>query len=268
MLVTSRLKQRFASTVTVAQSYAGQVLQTFKFPFNRPGDLRDLLDHNLTATREFIHRLGMFTDWIDGGPIWRKVPVERVLDFLSNYELDEQVRSLSLPLVRAYIERQGEIDELVQWTVAVRGRVTRDRRLSVAEWGIPDRQLFQMARSRRSADPNSLGVLTEPGDELVGLSDDDRTRVAAIQLNASIGANPAARQVRPPREGLILLYPISRHSGQDRIGGGTRIPLYEDPESDFARDIVGMAISFPQSQRAQQVFGQYVVGTVGWRPME
>jgi hypothetical protein len=267
MLVTSQLKQRFASTVTVAQSYAGQVLQTFKFPFNRPNDLRELLDHNLAATREFIQRIGMFAEWIDGGPIWRGVPVEHVLAFLINYKLDEQVRSISLPLVRAYIERQVELGELVRWTVAIRGRGTRDRRLGIADWGIPERQIFQMARSRRSADPTSLGVLTEPGDELVGLTNDEQARVAEIQRAASIGVNPAARQVRSPSEGLLLLYPVSRQSGQDRTSN-TRIPLYEDPDSENARDIVGMAISFPQSEHAQQIFGQYVVGTVGWRPME
>jgi hypothetical protein len=267
MLVTSRLKQRFATTVTVAQSYAGKVLQTFKFPFNRPGDLQLLLDGNLAATREFIQDLGAFAEWRDGGPLWSGVPVANVLRFLEAYQLDDQVRSLSLPLVRAYVERQTELDELVEWTIAVRGRGTRDRRLGVAEWGIPDRQLFQMARSRRSADPNSLGVLTEPGDELLGLTDDERAQVAARQQAASIGVNPAARQIRSPRTGLLLLYPVSRYSGQD-ASGETRIPLYENPDGVHARDIVGMAISFPESERAQHVYGEYVVGTAGWRPME
>src|SRR4051812_8784739 len=34
----------------------------------------------------------------------------------------------------------------------------------------------------------------------------------------------AARMARPPEEGLLLLYPISRHSGHDLDGSGPRRP--------------------------------------------
>ncbi len=267
MLVTSRVKQRFASTITVAQSYAAQVLQTVKFPFSRPDDLLAMLDENLAATREFVASMGGYREWADGGAVWTGVSPELVLEFLSSYRVDEQARSLSLPLIRAYIERQLELDELIEWTVALKGRVSRDRRLGEADWGL-DRPIFQMTRTRRAADHNSLGVLTEPGDEQVGMTEDERAAVAAIQQEQGIGPNPAARQVRSARNGLILLYAVSRYSGYDLREGSPRIPLFEAPEGDRARDIVGLAISFPRSDRAQQVFGQYVVGTVGWRPME
>ncbi|MCG8448403.1 MAG: Z1 domain-containing protein [Pirellulales bacterium] len=268
MLVTNRLKQRFATSITVAQSYSGRVLQTVNFPFSRPEDLVRLLDQNLDATKQFLGRLGKFDTKDRGGFLWSNVSPEDVLEFLSNYALDNQVRSISLPLVRAYLERQLENDELLQWTVAVRGRQSKDARLGAADWGIAGEELFQMTRSRRSADPNSLGVLTEPGDETLGMTEDAKARVTAIQESQSIGVNPAARQVRPSREGLLLLYPISRQSGYNLQAGSHRIPLFRDPDSEQARDIVGLALSFPHSETAQQVHGEYVVGTAGWRPME
>jgi hypothetical protein len=79
--------------------------------------------------------------------------------------------------------------------------------------------------------------------------------------------NSAAREVRPATEGLLLLYPISRFSGHDLDEGGGRRPLFEDPAGPRARDLVGLAISFPKSGQTQRVEA-FLEGTVGWRPVE
>lgn len=51
-------------------------------------------------------------------------------------------------------------------------------------------------------------MITDPEDEAIGLATDKRGR--------------DARAERPPEEGLLLLYPISRFSGRDQ---GTRVPV-------------------------------------------
>lgn len=83
--------------------------------------------------------------------------------------------------------------------------------------------------------------------------------------------NRAARFSRSPEEGLLLLYPISRYSGYDLRDParppGNREPLYENPDDPRSRDLVGLAISFPESEHAQQVEA-YLEGTAGWRPVE
>ncbi|PIX42976.1 MAG: endonuclease, partial [Armatimonadetes bacterium CG_4_8_14_3_um_filter_58_9] len=53
MLVTSRIKQRFATSITVEQSYAEKVVQTVRFPFRRLEDLAVMLEQNIIATRVF-----------------------------------------------------------------------------------------------------------------------------------------------------------------------------------------------------------------------
>ncbi len=267
MLVTSPLKKRFATTITVSQSYAGQVVQTFKFPLQRLSDLGPLLQHNYKATASFLQTFDRYDEWQRGGPIWRSVNVEAVIKFLADYTLDERVSSISLPLVRSYLQRQTEVGELINWTVAVRGRKTRDPALGSVTWDVLDRPVFQLARSRRLADPDSIGVLTEPGDELIGLSDDAVAEAQSLQATMGVGINPAARHVRNPTDGLLLIYPISRHSGQSR-NSETRRPLFENMSDPNIGDIIGIALSFPYSENAQQVFGQYTVGTPGWRPME
>jgi hypothetical protein len=265
LLVTSRLKQRFGTTITVEQSYSAQIVQTVRFPFRRPDDLTLLLEENLEATRTFLQRLGPPERWNRNGPVWRGIIPDRVLEFLQHYRVDPEARSLSLPLVRAYIERQNELDELTSWTVAVRGRESIDRQLGDLDLGVPGGRIHQLSRTRLASDLNSLGVITSPGDEEEGLSDEQLERSVALQQRDGLGANPAARRIRAATEGLLLLYPISRHSGYDLEDGGSRRPLYEDHNDPSACDVIGLAISFPHSDNAQRITGQYVVGTVGWK---
>jgi hypothetical protein len=114
MQVTSPLKRRFASSTTIAQSYSQSLEQTFKFPLRRLGDLAVQSEHNQIEARTFLGSMGSpdshFTD--EKGPVWTGVDVERVLAFLRTYRIDDEARSVSLPLICAYIERlrdQGEL---------------------------------------------------------------------------------------------------------------------------------------------------------------
>jgi hypothetical protein len=267
MLVTSRLKQRFATTITVEQSYSAQVVQTVRFPFRRPDDLTALLDENLQAARRFLQSLGSPRRWARSGPVWQEITAEEVLEFLKNYRVDSEARSISLPLLSAYIERQVELGELQHWTIAVKGLQSLDRSLGDLDLGVAGGRIHQVSRTRLAGDLNSLGVLTSPGDEEEGLSTEELDRARSLQQSQNLGANPAARQARPATQGLLLLYPISRHSGRDLPEGASRRPLFENRNDPEARDVLGLAISFPHSDNAQTITGQYVVGTVGWRPV-
>ena len=78
--------------------------------------------------------------------------------------------------------------------------------------------------------------------------------------------NSAAREVRPSSRGLILLYPISRYSGYG-TDEKNRVPLFANPDSSNARDLIGLAVSFPKSNMNHAVEA-YLQGTVDWRPIE
>ena len=140
----------------------------------------------------------------------------------------------------------------MRWTVAVRGLKTVNAKLGSADWSLPTGRVAQMSRSRLGQ-TDSLGVITDPEDEAIGLATDKRGR--------------EARQERLPEEGLLILYPISRHSGYDLVAGGNRHAIYDDPSGPQARDLVGLAISFPRSAQPQTVEA-FMQGTVGWRPAE
>jgi hypothetical protein len=267
MQVTSPLKRRFASNTTISQSYRLHLEQTFKFPLMRLEDLALQAEENRSAVRALADRLGpsdrSLTD--AKGPVWTAVPAARVLEFLASYRVDERARSISVPLISAYIQRLTEAGELLNWTIAVRGREAQDRQLSAADWHLPTGPVNQISRSRLGA-TDSVGVITSPGDEAVGLPQELLVQARAL-VDAGESENRAARRVRAPQEGLLLLYPISRHSGQGLQEGANRKPLYENPADALARDLVGLAISFPDSPQPQHVEA-YLEGTLRWRAAE
>ncbi|MDA8350752.1 MAG: Z1 domain-containing protein [Pseudomonadota bacterium] len=263
MLVTSRLKQRYATRIVVSQSYSEKVVQTVKFPFRRAADLAVLLEENLLATRAFLQRLGPPAGWPESGPMWTGISAEAVLGFLQQYRVDEEARSISLPLLRRYIEQETGEGQLVRWTVAVKGRAVADKSLGEADWGLTGGVINMISRSRLRTDPDSLGVITSPDDETTGFNAEQMSRTRQLRQAEDIGLNPAARRIRDPAEGLLLIYPISRFSRPDSESARGRRAVYEDPGDASARDIVGVAISFPRSPSAQPVT-DYLVGTVGW----
>lgn len=251
MQVTSPLKRRFATDTVVSQTYAGTLEQTFKFPLQRLDALATQMDDNLASVRALAGSLGGVDTEIDQskGPVWTGVSAAQILSFLESYQVDSQVRSISLPLIRAYIRRAVAEGELTNWTVAVRGLMRRDPKLGDADWGLPSGPINLISRSRLK-NSDSLGVITDPEDEAIGLETDSRGK--------------DARKTRTPDSGLLLLYPISRYSGAGLSDEGARRPLYDDPDADSARDLIGLALSFPPSKQPQTVEA-YMVGTAGWR---
>jgi hypothetical protein len=147
--------------------------------------------------------------------VWLRVDADVVLAFLRNYQTDDEARSISIPLICGYIERSRNQGELIEWTVAIRGRATRETRLGDATWAAPSGvEVFQIARSRLR-DTDSVGVITSPGDEAVGLSAELKERADQLIVQArtngkEMSLSSAAREVRPSTNGVLLLYPISR----------------------------------------------------------
>ena len=163
------------------------------------------------------------------GPVWTDVAVERVLEYLGNYRVDDGARSVSLPLICAYIERLRDSGELTRWTVAVRGRGLQNATLGGADWGLPSGLVSKISRTKLKSHPESLGVITEPGHEAIGLLPDALSRAEQYR-DGGDSENIAARKVRSSGEGLLLLYPISRFSGHERQPAQAREPIYNDRE--------------------------------------
>jgi len=144
-----------------------------------------------------------------------------------------------------------------------------DSKLGEIDLGI-GKPISLNGRSRLTSDPDSIGSISSPKDEGIGLTKQqlDAVDEKLESPENNIGFRSAARSVRSPTEGLLLIYPISRFSGHDRKISQSRKPLYDDPNDPRAQDIIGIALSFPKSDKALVVLGEYIVGTVGWRSYE
>ena len=268
MQVTSYLKRRFAREVEISQSYSEQLAQTFKFQFDIPDILATQQDANAKLLERFLEILGEPV-WEDSKPVWRDVNGEYIVDFLKGYQQSDSPESsgCSMPLICRYIENQQEVKELVRWVVSIRGRETEDRELGETKWRVGGKPIWQVSRSRIKG-TYSLGVITSPGDEKTGLSEESMNRFREIrEKSKDIGENRAVRRSRPPEEGLLLIYPISRNSRPEDRYSASREAIYDDPDSPDSRDLIGLAISFPHSPQPHPVQA-YLEGTVRWRPFD
>jgi len=267
MLVTNRLKQRNARTIILEQSYSNQVMQTFRFPFQRLDDLSNLLGNNLEATRKFLSALGE-PDWSNHHPLWNSISPDKIMEFLQAYQIDQDVRNINLPLLVQYIQSQYDFGELSNWTVAVRGRETNDATLGNIDLGI-GQSIPMISRNRLAGDPDSLGVITNPGDEEIGLTQEQIKQAKSLRESSEsrLGQNPAARLARPSTDGLLLIYPVSHFSGHERQPKQSRRPMYDNPNDALCRDVICFAISFPKTEHDQGIRGEYVIGTVDSRPL-
>lgn len=268
MQVTSALKSRFTTSTRISQSYSGALEQTFKFPLNAPERLALLSERNRQACGAFLAKLGVPTGSSGFGPLWLEVTAAEVVAFLRLFGVDQEVGGLSPDLMASWIERQNVEGDLVSWTVAVRGREAENKKLGFANWAPKSAgKVWNLARTR-IAGSNSLGVITTPGDEELGLTLEEleaaRRKIATGEVK---DRNTAARRSRRSSCGLLILYPISRFSGHDEGGTGkSREPLFADPYDPLARDLIGLAVSFPPTKRAGPAEA-YLEGTARWRPV-
>lgn len=234
-------------------SYSGELIQTLRVAEGLPtGNVREtdylVLSRNLEAVRAFFRRLGLPDDPEAPQPSWSGVDPTAVVQFLQSFSISQERRFDDVTLID-YIQAQRQNGELVRWRVLLAcAKNPTDEPLWSEDLGVDGRDRIPLiTRTRMKNDPTSMGVVTDPGDELTGLSEGAR---AAAEEEYLDGRHPsramAQRSQRDPAEGLLMIYPISPASRPDSRRTRNRDPLFEHPEQ--APTIVQYAISFPISQ--------------------
>jgi hypothetical protein len=265
MTITASNKMGSAREIT--QNYSGHLLQT---TFFRLEDRR-WLERNLIAAQNLVAQLGEpnYIAVNDGIPSWRQVPWRIIDAFLAEYQFDARGTN-DAGAMREYLKRQVDQDELLDWYVSVRSIIKSDRELGVEPLlQVRGQPVARISRTRLRGVPHSIGSLVEPtargkpigtGDEEIGLTEED-LRAAREEAGRTGDFPRALRRRRDPREGLLLIYPISPYS-KPRANSTNRERLFDDPAKD-GRTVVGAALVFPASESAATI--TYVVGSVGER---
>jgi hypothetical protein len=261
MLVTAANKMGAARQIS--QNYAGHMLQTITFRL----DDRAWLERNLNAARTFFGKLGRPGTDQENRYIWEGVRAEDIDEFLAEYSIDPRSTFMDAGAVRQYISKQNLQDELIRWRVAVisQGSATDTENLNIQDFPA----INTISRTKERSNPRSIKALVNPatvggragaGDEEIGLSPAQMERARVNARNGVFDTlGRALRVERDPREGLLLLYPISRFS-TPRGNSDVRVPLFENPERDGCT-VVGIALVFPASESAATI--EYIVGSVG-----
>jgi hypothetical protein len=221
-----------------------------------------------SGENEMLAGVALLAEGAVGSARDRLERAQAVLD-RDNGEVDEQggggldgfwvlnQTSIHPPTVREYIHEQSRCGELVKWCVVVRGAAHPTDALGHENLGIVSRGPAGLInRSRLKSDPTSLGVITDPGDELYGLKSDDIEKAQEQAANRDYPTlGKAYRSKRSPQEGLLLIYPISANSIPGK-NAKNRIQLFADGEDRHT--VLGYAISFPFSDSPATV--TYVQG--------
>jgi len=267
MQITSSIKQRATTLINISESYSEQLEQTFRFPVKDPVRLGIMCERNRLRAREFLDGLKCpirhpTREYI---PVWEDVAAAAVVEFLRRFDYDPDACGTVPTLMADWIEEQNLYGGLVNWTVAVRGRESKSKALGSSTW-IPESvgEVFNIGRTRLKGS-NSLGVITTAGDEAIGLTDAQLSLARKRMADGEKTLNRAARLTRDAASGLMLLYPISRHSGRDGSDlGSAREPLFADPDGGDARDLIGLAVSFSKAAKDRPA-KSYIEGTARWK---
>lgn len=264
MLVTAENRMGRAERIT--QSYSGQLIQTTRFPLN---DIR-LLEENLEATRNLFRIINDPENQhksivSDTKPIWTNVDYRQIVEFLKNYNSIQNLASFDSSKVANYIYKMAKnYSELLNWTISVRCSNKMDTKLGSVDLGIrTDKEIPCIMRSAKKSDDQSIGALINPaqksgpywsGDEEIGLT---KIQIDNARSNSRNGnrLGDCLRKQRDPTDGLLLIYPISKHSAPTGKAIENRKSLFDDINS--AITVIGIALVFPFSENFDAV--EYIV---------
>jgi hypothetical protein len=251
LLVTSAVKMRHGTEMRL--SYSGERSQTIIFSRDSASVKR-----NFETTSDWLASLLHLSaeSSFENGYTWRDVPVSEVITFLRQYEFHDASKRMSGDMLTRYIEKQNVNNELVSWTVHLVSNSQDKKPESIGK--------LKVGLNTRSPKPPvemqiqgryTIGVLTDPKDEMVDLSPEQKnwayelTRERWIKESRQGLPNlPGGKEIRVARDkskGLLLLYPIKPDTGA--------FPADTKP-------IIGVAISFPKGEKVEEV--TYTVNNV------
>jgi Z1 domain len=266
LIITGISKMRNGEIMKV--SFAGRIGETSVFYRD---DIINL--NNFQATEELIADVNQHPpERKNGNYVWGKIPTRKVIDFLSRYQSHKNSRFASSENLIKYIQKQVSIGELTDWTVALisnEAAKSTPYKISGLDVGLTLRRNeeksppteYRLIKSRLLSPLDELIDLPQLTiDEIFNLSTQSRkkkiedalkkgsTRWSEEDLETTT-KTPNGEIIRKKRgelfdsrKGLIILYPL-------------------DPQViDSSIPVVGFAISFPTSERAEAI--EYKVNLV------
>lgn len=241
--MTAAAKMRDA--VVAASSYGGQRVQTHYFHTNAEwlrGNIaaaRTLVDAATSNARRVEKRAA------DGRFVFRDVPHDFVLDFLSNYKFDKKSPENDAELIGNYIRKRVTAGSLGRWNVAIVGTPAgKGEDFTFA----PHVTVGRNNRARLA--------LENPDPDFADIKTLMSRRDAAVDLTGDIGKLTEKeiaeeRRKQLPDTGLLVLYPIDKLS-RPSPSKTLRAPL------DAEEHVIGVGLVFPKPQDGDSTVKSYI----------
>ncbi len=273
MLITSPLKMRTAKTLNL--SYSGTLVQTVAFGTNN-----ETLTGNLSAAISLIQKLpqryespiakprnGLNDNWSQSY-LWRDVPSADVIGFLSSYQTPVEAGKANSKVITEFIQKMNAIGELTKWSVAL---VAEGKESTGFKFRDDVEVNHFPTRTHTGVKGRySIGVLTDPKDESIDVSDEIWNEAFKRTItdweegskNTQKPVRSSGKRIRDGRggkleelkhvekNGLLLIYPLSRKGAEDAV------------VAPSAEPIIGFAISFPTSTTG--ITAEYKVDHLFW----
>jgi hypothetical protein len=233
LMITSRVKMQHGHSIT--SSFVDHFGQTTSFDLNK-------VDHNLKLVEIFLNEIeepsenkSIIREYGNeqNSYVWKNVNSSKVINFLNKYEIHEDAKLVRPHFYSQYIKNLNSIDELKEWTVGLMGSGSS----GIIEKVCNKYEVNLLKRKARKADFNnkySIGALTNPLHQMLDLDND---QIKEIIKNSKDKKNygAKARQLRNPKNGLLLIYPIEK-------------PNHKNSKSKIC---FGFAISFPSKSKSK-----------------
>ena len=246
LAITSAGKSRATEKMLI--TFGGSLVQTIVFDprfssYNRK-ILEQMLDEIGRPPDVKHERLERFH--------WRNVPPDIVIKFLQSYKIHQDAMSTSDPSKWAeYISKQVKKKELRQWDVVLVSNPESEGTHEVTLGRLKVRCVHRSANQPVTGQKITIGVLTNPSDEMLDLNDEERASAWSHSKKpiqeGKLPSGAAIRNARPSERGLLLIYLPESHDSTDSYGLS-------------GNEIVGFAISFPGSDTAEPV--EYLVNSI------
>jgi len=230
------------SGVDTDRSYSGRRVQTILFHHEDAEWLRT----NIGAARSLITTIqadGVSGERDRNRTIFAGVGVERVLEFLSNYQIHQNSREMDSDLLRRYILRQAENRQsLLEWNIVIVSRVREHDLLGSIDLGLE----HPVPLINRARFVPRLGVRAGTADIKALMSTPDIVAdIPELRAEAGGKSREALIQERTrglPDHGCLLIYPVSGNSVPNNPDNpGPRQAL------NAVEDLIGVVFVFPEA---------------------
>jgi len=265
LLVTARNKMRHAKEYKISFSGRGTIQTIFdvdtralKANANKTGDFLNGLGDESERNRSIQLPNGSTVNW-KNRYIWNEVLGTVIASWLRSLHFSSDSYDVSGIRMSEYILAQIGVNELTRWTVVLAAN-GEGPPLPLGKLDkVPTTQRTPQSREGRSSSANRyvVGTILDPKDESIDL--DSIQYAAAVKLSnesrekkgkepSDIPSGPAIRTIRgkgrekdgvagDPTRGLVIIYPLD--------------PTL--PGIDIQCPIIGLVVSFPESENAQEV---------------